>query len=225
MKTVAPSDPPWLNMIAAKRIIAGIVAAFLALAMIVCAFTAFGSVLGALNEPDFGVWYVVAALSGLLAWAAHWGFTAASKEARSATKNNIFVAWTFISLLLLAVLVKWVLLPRSKALPPFARKGLEESTKGNLGAIRHALGIYYRDMDGQYPADLAVLTAAGKYLPYLPEARVRGHHPETSDVHYGTKADDAGGWLYNNVIGDAGRGTVLVNCTHTDYKGSEWSSY
>ena len=36
---------------------------------------------------------------------------------------------------------------------------------------------------------------------------------------------NAGGWLYNNIVGDAGFGAVSVNCTHTDTKGSVWSSY
>ena len=38
-------------------------------------------------------------------------------------------------------------------------------------------------------------------------------------------ANDAGGWQYNNVSTDPDFGTLWVNCTHTDTKGSAWTSY
>ena len=42
------------------------------------------------------------------------------------------------------------------AIPKFAQlitKSNEANTKGNLGAMRSALSIYYRDMEGWYPTD------------------------------------------------------------------------
>ena len=101
----------------------------------------------------------------------------------------------------------------------------EKATKGNLGAIRSALSIYYGDKNGSYPADISVLTAGGKYLQGMPAAYTPPYHPDSAAIHYGAQPDDTGGWLYNNDIHSANYGTVLVNCTHTDRKGTAWNSY
>ncbi len=47
------------------------------------------------------------------------------------------------------------------AIPKFAeliRKSNEGASKGNLGAIRSALSIYYGDLEGTYPANVGALT-------------------------------------------------------------------
>ena len=115
------------------------------------------------------------------------------------------------------------------AIPKFAsliRKSGEGASKGNLGAIRGALSIYYGDMEGQYPTDLASLTVAGKYLNPVPAAKTPNYHPDSSAIVQGvTSAGDAGSWTYNNVTGDPNLGTVVVDCTHTDTKASVWSTY
>ena len=118
------------------------------------------------------------------------------------------------------------------AIPKFAdliRKSNEGSTKGNLGALRSALSIYYGDMEGYYPMNLNALTAGGKYMSALPKAKTPNYHQDTAAVIYGSSgADitDAGGWAYGNVmaVGDS-YGSVMVNCTHTDSKGSTWVDY
>ncbi len=115
------------------------------------------------------------------------------------------------------------------AIPKFAsliRKSSEGASKGNLGSIRSALSIYYGDMEGQYPSDMASLTVAGKYLSAVPVAKAPNYHPDTSTILQNvTTANDGGGWVYNNVTGDPNLGTVWVNCTHTDTKGSIWTTY
>lgn len=105
------------------------------------------------------------------------------------------------------------------------RNRIENGSRGNLGAIRSALSIYYGDLEGAYPEDLRALTVQGKYLTVVPKAKIPEHHWTTDKVHAGPAPDDAGGWHYNNVPGDANFGTVLFNCTHTDVKGSVWTSY
>src|SRR5687768_3813539 len=60
------------------------------------------------------------------------------------------------------------------AIPKFAdliRKSNEGATKGNLGAIRSAMSIYYGDMEGIYPNDPASLSINGKYLSSIPKAK------------------------------------------------------
>ena len=101
----------------------------------------------------------------------------------------------------------------------------EGATIGGLNAIRSALRIYKDDMQGQYPSDLAVLTKGGTYLLNIPVVKYSSHHGDSSAVHFGTRPDDAGGWLYDNVTGDANFGSVWVNCTHTDYRRNAWNSY
>ena len=122
------------------------------------------------------------------------------------------------------------------AIPKFAeliRKSSEGASKGNLGSLRSALSIYYGDMEGQYPATAAALTISGKYLTSVPVAKAPNYHGDASAVTLGDTAakvtagavDTAGGWWYNSVMTDANVGTVMVNCTHTDTKGSVWTVY
>src|SRR5436853_5565234 len=63
------------------------------------------------------------------------------------------------------------------AIPKFSQlitKGNEANTKGNLGAIRSALSIYYGDTEGYYPVDsgLTGLTANSKYMTNIPVAKL-----------------------------------------------------
>jgi hypothetical protein len=105
------------------------------------------------------------------------------------------------------------------------RKASEGSCKGNLGFMRSALSIYYGDLEGHYPSDLGSLSVGGKYLKDIPRAATPRYHPDSDQVRYGASSDDQGGWLYNNTAGDPNFGTLLVNCTHTDTRGTVWTSY
>jgi prepilin-type N-terminal cleavage/methylation domain-containing protein len=116
------------------------------------------------------------------------------------------------------------------AIPKFAnliRKSNEGASKGNLGSIRGALSIYYGDLEGQYPNDMSSLTVSGKYLTSIPMGKTPNYHNDSNTVLNGAAADDTSGsrWVYNNVTGNANMGTVWVNCTHTDTKGSIWTAY
>ena len=116
------------------------------------------------------------------------------------------------------------------AIPKFAeliRKSNEGATKGNLGAIRSALSIYYGDMEGYYPLNADTLTISGKYLSAVPKAKTPAYHPDAASFTNASVIADsaAGGWRYNNVTGDANYGTLWVNCTHTDSKSTVWTVY
>ena len=117
------------------------------------------------------------------------------------------------------------------AVPKFAdliRKSNEGATKGSLGAIRSALSIYYGDMEGQYPSDWVSLTVSAKYLAGIPQAKTPNYHAGLTTSSYGSMgsaSNDGTGWAYNNQPGDSNLGTLWVNCTHTDTRGSTWSTY
>ncbi|PIP82020.1 MAG: hypothetical protein CO113_00515 [Elusimicrobia bacterium CG_4_9_14_3_um_filter_62_55] len=117
------------------------------------------------------------------------------------------------------------------AMPKFAeliRKSNEGATKGNLGAVRSALSIFYGDTRGVYPAHPALLTLEGRYLAELPKAKTPQYHPDSNAVVLGLgKSDlnDQGGWLFIADPADEDYGTMFVNCTHTDSKGVRWFAY
>lgn len=116
------------------------------------------------------------------------------------------------------------------SIPKFAeliRKSGEGASKGNLGAIRSAVSIYYGDLEGQYPTRITALTISGKYLSALPNAKAPNYHVDSSAEGNGvyTGETGTGGWWFSNQSTDANYGGVAVNCTHTDSKGSVWSAY
>ena len=124
------------------------------------------------------------------------------------------------------------------AIPKFAeliRKSSEGASKGNLGALRSAMSIYYGDMEGMYPNSMLALTVGGKYLTVIPPAKAPNYHADAPGAIsladsggitvVNAAPTDAGGWYYNNQITNANVGNVLVNCTHTDTKGTVWTGY
>ena len=122
------------------------------------------------------------------------------------------------------------------AIPKFAellRKSNEGATKGNLGAIRSALTIYYSDTEGVYPttSTLSDLTQNSRYLEVIPNSKVPPHHGGGTsaavaafDPPTGTSTD-ANGWGYNDDSTSRFWGTVVVNCTHTDSRTVTWTRY
>ena len=118
------------------------------------------------------------------------------------------------------------------AIPKFAeliRKSGEGASKGSLGAVKSALSIYYGDMEGQYPTNWYALTISGKYLGDIPKAKTPNYHSDSSATTLGSPTNggvnDGSGWAYDNIIADGNFGNLWVNCTHTDTKGSSWTSY
>ena len=117
------------------------------------------------------------------------------------------------------------------AIPKFEeliRKSNEAVTKGNLAAVRSALGIHHREANGAYPYHPVALTAGGRYLSVLPRARTPKLHPDSDAVALVASAGgltDAGGWAYLADPASKDYGTFVVNCTHTDTRGSAWSTY
>jgi prepilin-type N-terminal cleavage/methylation domain-containing protein len=137
------------------------------------------------------------------------------------------------------------------AIPKFAdllRKSSEGQVKGNLGAMRSALSIYYGDMEGVYPSDAYSLTIAGKYIGAISSVKIPDYHPSTTIIRHNQNPNafgcgsgyvlNTGEWIYWSDDGTlcsgapppAGQrartqGEFWVACTHTDTKGTSWTSY
>jgi prepilin-type N-terminal cleavage/methylation domain-containing protein len=119
------------------------------------------------------------------------------------------------------------------AIPKFAEmleKAREGATKGNIGAIKSAISIFYGDNTGVYPS-LLTDTTFQKYLAAIPPVKVT--HPKAPFNLKGTCTDVAlvtnstavfdtntDGWRYNSLTGDA-----WVNNGQTDTKGQYYSLY
>lgn len=107
------------------------------------------------------------------------------------------------------------------------RRANEAATLGKLGAIRSALTIYYADNEGIFPTDLTpLMTPGSKYLTGIIPMYTASHGSSES-VAYSSAGDtgDSGGWDYLNNTSNASWGKVWVDCTHTDNKGTVWTSY
>ena len=121
------------------------------------------------------------------------------------------------------------------AIPRFAEmleKAREGATKGNIGAIKSAISIYYGDNTGIWPGDLT--TSFGRYMDRMPPVKIT--HPATlggntlsgtstavaleTTAAAATIAATTDGWKYNNAMGD-----VWVNNSQTDTRGTVYSMY
>ncbi|MCD6311235.1 MAG: type II secretion system protein [Elusimicrobia bacterium] len=111
------------------------------------------------------------------------------------------------------------------AIPKFAnliKKAQEAACKGQLGAIRSALSIYYGDKEGTWPVELTHMTPT--YIQTIPNAKP-GNGDDSNTVVTITDGSisavtDAAGWWYNNATNTSGAndGVVKVNSTDTDTK-------
>jgi prepilin-type N-terminal cleavage/methylation domain-containing protein len=124
------------------------------------------------------------------------------------------------------------------AIPKFAQmleKAREGATKGNAGAIKSAVSIYYGDNTGVWPGDINPNTTNyffTKYMDTLPPVKVL--HPaslggitlsgtcNTALIVAVTATIDtvSDGWKYNKSAGD-----VWVNNSQTDSGGVQYSMY
>jgi prepilin-type N-terminal cleavage/methylation domain-containing protein len=122
-------------------------------------------------------------------------------------------------------------------IPKFSQlivRGHESTTKGNLGALRSALSIYYSDNEGVYPLDnLRSLVNINdlRWIPEIPVAKLPAAanlntgHDESSMVTPTATPGDNGGWSYNNDENDGFWGSLVVSCSHSDSRGYLWTSY
>ncbi len=137
------------------------------------------------------------------------------------------------------------------AIPKFAdlvRKANEGVTKGNLGAIRSAIIIYYSSQSGSYPNPVIdgptplsgslgyILTMNnGEFLSKMPPCYTPPYHTSTLWVTILVSSPNelsgiAGAWAYqtpsSTLLTDSRPfGDLWVNCTHTDSFTTSWGNY
>jgi hypothetical protein len=118
---------------------------------------------------------------------------------------------------------------KSAAKTELAQAFSTAQTISALAKVRSALSIYYGDLEGLYPNDPSELAKDSKYIDEFPEADTGFHHASmaiqrmTGEEYAAQSFSDAGGWLY--VTSGRSRGTIKVNCTHTNTEGKQWASY
>lgn len=131
--------------------------------------------------------------------------------------------FTLIELMMVAAIIG---LLASIAIPKFANlitKSQESSIKGQLGAVRSAVTIYYADTEGLYPTTLGAMTT--KYIAAIPFIKVPtvaagSGHPNNNGATNAINDANANRWAYFSATG-----LLRVNCTHADTKGSTWSTW
>ncbi len=121
------------------------------------------------------------------------------------------------------------------AIPKFAsmlEKSREGSTKGNVGAIRSALAIYYGDREGVWPTTLNNNTwtsyLMSSYLDKMPMVVCThsglGTSPVGANVAYiagnAVPVAPSTGWAYDSVYG-----RMYVNSCYQDTKGISYTAY
>lgn len=140
-------------------------------------------------------------------------------------------AFTLIELMIVVAIIG---LLAAIAIPKFADlviKAKEAAIKGKLGSLRSSISLYYANNEGVYPDYLQLpqcLTTGGKYLDSIPSFSIPtapGHR-----LSNGVTLIDWGDWQLDNALAyntsTAGLlfpGKIIINCSHTDSKGTAWS--
>lgn len=118
-------------------------------------------------------------------------------------------------------------------LPGFSglfRKSAEGAMKGSLAAMRQAIENYRRAHGGRAPESLEDLVGAGD-LAQIPPLWPRFSgiaHPTSAAATVVAEAamTDSGRWAYVVSASSPGlTGALFIDCTHTDTRGSAWTSY
>jgi prepilin-type N-terminal cleavage/methylation domain-containing protein len=158
------------------------------------------------------------------------------------------------TLIELMIVVSIIAILASIVVPKFAdlvRKSKEAQSKGSLGSLRSAVNIYYSDMEGQFPIYFDAMTVSGKYLSNIPMLRLPDYHPDLvgpgvagninvcaplpcDTIGFAASSGELILWHPQWYIGNlsavanadnANVGVMWITCSHTDSKGTVWTSY
>jgi prepilin-type N-terminal cleavage/methylation domain-containing protein len=140
--------------------------------------------------------------------------------------------FTLIELMLVVAIIG---LLAAIALPKFANlviKAKEASIKGKLGTVRSALSLYYANNEGFMPKP--AFSSNGLRLLFVPQYLddVPTFSIPTVPAHVSGGGHISGipvfDWSVNceyaatNAVAD---GKIVIDCTHTDSKGTTWSQW
>lgn len=142
---------------------------------------------------------------------------------------------TGFTLIELMIVVAIIGILAAVAIPRFAQmleKAREGATRGNLGALRSAIHIYYADNEASYPADLTS-SFSPRYMQEIPPTKATplssaGGATSVNMIANGTADIPAtgNGWAYcsdsNNAIY---WGQIWCNSQATDTKGDSFTTY
>ena len=104
--------------------------------------------------------------------------------------------------------------------------------KGDLGAIRSALSIFYGDKEGLYPSDPNT-ELIPKYMSQIPEIHLE-HHQASKTIRIITQfngkdlksaVEDTGRWTYVGDPASPNFGSIFIDCSHNDAKDRVWHQY
>lgn len=174
---------------------------------------------------------LLGALPGLVALFAAWlagrdtwkGLTRQSKHTAGAMRDEASATILVGALAAAAFAICW---PMFSQLIRFSGEG---AMKGNLAGVRQAIARYKDAHAGAAPPSLeAALDQALPKVPLLWSSSSVGSHPSTSEtiVLPDRTGTDSGKWGYVVSLSSPELGGVaFIDCTHTDAKGSVWTSY
>ncbi|MFH1824761.1 MAG: prepilin-type N-terminal cleavage/methylation domain-containing protein [Candidatus Firestonebacteria bacterium] len=133
-------------------------------------------------------------------------------------KKKLIIGFTLIELMIVVAvlgLIAAVAIPKFGELLERSREG---TTKGNIGAIRSAIAVYYSDNEGKYPDDFL---SFNKYLEPIPSAKATPlGNTNAITLQAGIPTSAGVGWSY-----DSDTGETWCNSTALDTRGVSFTSY